>query len=379
MPRAPNRGPVSPSPLRSVGSTTRQRWSTLTPRATPSPRGMKSTIVPASTRTEGNGASPARHSSNRTGSNASVSRYQATDRSTSATTSTRWSNPCTRTCAMSDGMQRSMIEQIVLDHVALATEHQRDAWPRYRGDLAGIWLGDGGDLQGFLSSQARYANGMKVELLEPYRVEANDFLRRYLDRNGPGPHHLTYKVTDIVSALEETEAAGYRPVNVNITGEDWKEAFLHPKDAPGIVVQLAQAARTGRGVAEPADNDPEPRVDRPASLLRVVHAVRSMDEGMRLFAGLLGGEEVGRGADEAATWVDLAWPGPGRIRLLSPTDDSSPVSSWLGSRAGRLHHLAFAVDRPGEVPDAVALSDGSWEVPPERNLGVRLVLFDAAT
>jgi len=271
-----------------------------------------------------------------------------------------------------------MINEIVLDHVALGVERQRDAWPRYRRDLAGIWLGDGGDLQGFLSSQARYANGMKVELLEPYQVETNDFLRRFLDRNGPGPHHLTYKVKDIVAALEETEAAGYRPVNVSIEGDDWKEAFLHPKDAPGIVVQLAQAARTGRDVAEPADDDPEPRVDRPAALLRVVHAVASMDDGMRLFAGLLAGEEIGRGGDEAAAWVDLAWPGPGRIRLLAPADGSSPVAAWLGSRAGRLHHLAFAVDDPGGVPDAVQLADGSWEVPPERNLGVRLVLFDAA-
>jgi catechol 2,3-dioxygenase-like lactoylglutathione lyase family enzyme len=267
-----------------------------------------------------------------------------------------------------------MIEDITLDHVALGTEHQRDAWPRYRGDLAGIWLGDGGDLKGFLSSQARFANGMKVEFLEPYRVEDNDFLRRFLDRNGPGPHHLTYKVKNIVAALAETEAAGYRPVGVSLDSDDWKEAFLHPKDAPGIVVQLAQAAHTGRDVAEPAADDTAPRVPEPATLVRVVHAVASMHDGLRLFAGLLGGEETGRGEDEAATWVDLAWPGPGRIRVLAPCDEHSPVATWLDGRAGRLHHLAFTVDRPGEVPDAVALADGSWEVPPERNLGVRLIL-----
>jgi catechol 2,3-dioxygenase-like lactoylglutathione lyase family enzyme len=267
-----------------------------------------------------------------------------------------------------------MIEHITLDHVALATEQQRDAWPRYRGDLAGIWLGDGGDLKGFLSSQARYANGMKVEFLEPYRVEDNDFLRRFLDRNGPGPHHLTYKVADIVAALEETEAAGYRPVNVSIEADDWKEAFLHPKDAPGIVVQLAQAAHTGRAEAAPAADDPPPRVAEPATLVRVVHAVASMHEGLRLFAGLLGGEETDRGEDDAATWVDLAWTGPGRIRVLAPRHEGSAVAAWLAGRSGRLHHLAFTVDRPGEVPDAVALPDGRWEVPPEHNLGVRLIL-----
>src|SRR5438067_5087567 len=217
-----------------------------------------------------------------------------------------------------------MIDHIDLDHVALACEHQRDAWPRYRGDLAGIWLGDGGDLDGFISSQTAFANGMRLELLEPHRVETNDFLRRFLDRNGPGPHHLTYKVTDIVSALAETEAAGYQPVNVHLEREDWKEAFLHPKDAPGIVVQLAQAAYRAREPQPSSTDDPVPRVVAPATLVRVVHAVASLHEGLRLFAGLLAGEEVGRGADEAATWGDLAGTGPGRLRIRPPSDDSGP-------------------------------------------------------
>ena len=41
--------------------TTRQKWSTLRPAGAPSPASMMSMIVPAETRTEGNGASPARH------------------------------------------------------------------------------------------------------------------------------------------------------------------------------------------------------------------------------------------------------------------------------------------------------------------------------
>src|SRR3954454_20578878 len=202
-----------------------------------------------------------------------------------------------------------MIEDITLDHVALATEHQRDAWPRYRGDLAGIWLGDGGDLKGFLSSQARYANGMKVEFLEPYRVEENDFLRRFLDRNGPGPHHLTFKVTDIVAALAEVESAGYRPVSVNIDDPGWREAFLHPKDAPGVVVQLAQSDESGDWGVPLPDGYPAVHV-APATLERVTHAVASLDDGVRLFRDVLAGEELGRGGDEAGRWVDLGWHGP---------------------------------------------------------------------
>lgn len=131
-----------------------------------------------------------------------------------------------------------------LDHVAVAVEQQAVAWPRYGGDLPSTWIGGGGT-PGFRSAQVEFANGMKVEVLEPYLVEHNDFLRRFLDRNGAGPHHLTFKVKDIVGAIARAEEAGYRPVGVNLADDFWKEAFLHPKDAPGVVVQLAQQADGG--------------------------------------------------------------------------------------------------------------------------------------
>ena len=113
-----------------------------------------------------------------------------------------------------------MIPDIDLDHVALAFEDRRPGQLRYAGELGGTWIGGGAD-PGFWSEQVAFANGMKVELLEPLNVEENDFLRRFLDRNGAGPHHLTFKVKDIRAALELTESAGYRPVSVNLDNEHW--------------------------------------------------------------------------------------------------------------------------------------------------------------
>lgn len=266
-----------------------------------------------------------------------------------------------------------MIADIDLDHVAVALERQADAWPRYAGDLSGRWIG-GGDTVGFASAQVGYANGMKLEVLEPWHPEENDFLRRFLDRSGPGPHHLTYKVGDIVAALGEAEAAGYCPVGVDLSSDTWKEAFLHPKDAPGIVVQLAQASGSDWG--SEAQGLPPPRTPEPAVLDRVVHAVASLDDGLRLFAHLLAGRELDRGEDIEGNWVELGWPGPGRVRLLQPRSGSA-AAGWLGERAGRLHHLAFRCSDPGAVPDARAWEDGRFEVPPEHNFGVRLVLTAA--
>jgi catechol 2,3-dioxygenase-like lactoylglutathione lyase family enzyme len=262
------------------------------------------------------------------------------------------------------------IPTIDLDHVAVALERQADAWPRYGGELSARWFGGGGTA-GFASAQVVYGNGMKVEVLEPYLVEQNDFLRRFLDRNGPGPHHLTFKVGNLREALDLAEAAGYRPVGVNLENSWWMEAFLHPKDAPGVVVQLAQTGEGGDWGGDPTPPwYPAARTVEPADLVHVAHAVADLDEGLRLFAGLLAGRETARFERDGITAVDLAWPGPGRVRLLSGT----PLASWLDGRAGRVHHVAFAAADPLELTSATAVADDVVEVTPEANFGVRLIV-----
>jgi hypothetical protein len=266
-----------------------------------------------------------------------------------------------------------VIKDIDLDHVAVAVEHHTDAWPRYGGDLPPArWIGGGGT-SGFASYQVEYANGMKVEVLEPFNVEENDFLRRFLDRNGPGPHHLTFKVKDLGAALEQAEAAGYRPVGVNLANPWWKEAFLHPKDAPGVVVQLAESNEGGDwgGEREAPAWFPAPRVPEPAALVHVAHALADLDEGRRLFVGLLAGQQIGEGEDGGIRWLDLAWPGPGRVRLLA----GAPLDGWLDGRTGRVHHLAFTTAEPAGIAEArPASEDGTFEVDPTHNNGVRLRL-----
>jgi methylmalonyl-CoA/ethylmalonyl-CoA epimerase len=256
---------------------------------------------------------------------------------------------------------RTVIAEADLDHIAVATESWADAWPRYIGDLGGVWVGGGPEV-GFSSAQVRFANEMRLEVLEPYEPERNDFLRRFLDHSGPGPHHLTFKVPDIVAALKKVDAAGYRPIGVNLEHPDWKEAFLHPKDGPGVVIQIAQSS--GNWTSAPPPALPEVRAKHPATLDRVTHAVANLDEGLRLFQGLLGGAVVDVGDDETNTWVELRWPGPGRVRVAAPASASSPLSAWLGDRRGRIHHIAFTL--PG--------APNPGEVAPDDNLGVRLLI-----
>jgi Glyoxalase/Bleomycin resistance protein/Dioxygenase superfamily len=262
-----------------------------------------------------------------------------------------------------------------LDHVAVAVERWSDAWPRLVGLLGGRWM-SGGRGPGFAPAQIGFANAMRVEVLEPHQVERNDFLRRFLDRSGAGPHHLTFKLEDLAGALDLAEAAGYRPINVDVSDPTWKEAFLHPKESCGVLVQLAQPID---GYWETPPPEGFPTSGSPmATLVRVTHAVADLDEGVRLFSGLLGGDEIARGADESARWIDLAWPGPGRVRLAAPASAGSPVAAWIGDRPGRVHHVAFAgvSGAAAGTEGAVELADGSYELPPDEATGTRILLND---
>jgi methylmalonyl-CoA/ethylmalonyl-CoA epimerase len=253
-----------------------------------------------------------------------------------------------------------VITDIDLDHVAVAAERQVDAWPRYVGDLGGTFLG-GGWTVGFGTAQVGYANRMRLEVLEPHETEKNDFLRRFLDRNGPGPHHVTFKVKDIADALAQAEEAGFQPVSVDLRDPLWKEAFLHPKQSWGIVVQLAQAKGEWKGGADRPM--PDKRTTQPARLDHVAHAVSSLTGARALFVDLLGGREVESGDG----WTELAWQGPGRIRLLERPED-------LDGRMGAVSHLAFTCERPEDIADARRQDDGTWVIDAADNLGTRLVL-----
>jgi catechol 2,3-dioxygenase-like lactoylglutathione lyase family enzyme len=255
------------------------------------------------------------------------------------------------------------------DHVALALPDARDFWSLFGGALGGRWAGGGESLGGFAFSQARFANGMKVEALEPFSPESNDFLVRFLATSGAGPHHLTFLVDDLEASLGRVRAAGYRPVGVDLDGEHWKEAFLSSREAGGIVVQLAWA--DGEPTRPPPAWLPPPPAHPAAELVHVAHAVADLPAALVLAKGLLDGRSIDAGAGGGLGWVDVGWPGDGRLRLVA----GDPVAPWLSGRSGRLHHLCFRLEEPGALAGAVA-RDGWWDVPPTTALGTRLVLVE---
>jgi hypothetical protein len=293
------------------------------------------------------------------------------------------------------GMDEGPIEGVSLDHVAHAVHHWPDVWARYTVDLGAEWS-SGGYGRGFAPAQLRFANGGRIEVLMPNDPHLNDFLQRFLDASGPGPHHLTFKVPDLTSAIERVRRSGIEPIGINRSDPEWMEAFLHPKVATGVVVQLAEAYGTWSN-PPPEDYPDAQRLRRdgsgplpPAAFRRIVHAVADLHWASTLFVGVLGGTVVDRGIRADHEWMEITWSGPPALRLVAPLVGTSgtPLHRWIGSHGGRVHHLEFDVDEPGSIPDALPANDQlvgldlgqaegrRWVVGSDVNAGLQLV-FDA--
>ncbi|MGI9615667.1 MAG: VOC family protein [Acidimicrobiales bacterium] len=268
------------------------------------------------------------------------------------------------------------MNEIVMDHVAVASANAWDNLIRYGYQLGGRWLGgpdndpERTDTGGFYFCQVEFARGARIEILEAIPGEGSDFIRRFLARNGPGPHHYTFKVPDFDAAVEQVRSLGYDIVGERADNPDWMEAFLHPKQSHGIVIQLAHQGAGSGGWVDATPLPPSPR-NEIASLDRCVHLVADLSSATELFTKALDMSIVEEGNDGVGSYVELA-SGAFRLQLVNPTD--AELGHWLGDRTGRLHHVAFSLDEPGTVPDARPIGAGRYEIPPEQNLGLRLRL-----
>lgn len=140
-----------------------------------------------------------------------------------------------------------MIEGAI-DHVAIAVRDIGHAMPLFVDSLGGEFLFAGDNRhQGFRWAQFRYPHGGKVELVTP--LAPDGFVARFLHRRGEGVHHVTLKVPDIHAAIAHLGARGVPLINVWTDDPDWKEAFIHPRDAHGVLIQVAQSSRSDEEAA----------------------------------------------------------------------------------------------------------------------------------
>jgi len=221
--------------------------------------------------------------------------------------------------------------QFCLDHIAVGVRDVSAATPFLVGALGGEAY-EAGPGQGFRFWQFRYADGGRLELLEPDGPPGG-FLHRFLEARGPGVHHVTFKVDDIQAAMKRAAEAGYDVVGFNEDFPGWKEAFLHPKQAQGLVVQLAEEDASVQLPGE-WSFPPAPEPGPAATLVGLRLAARDAGRARAQWEELLGAE-----CRQEAGELRFHWPGsPLRVcvRILPETAEGPIAIEVTPARDGVL-------------------------------------------
>lgn len=87
------------------------------------------------------------------------------------------------------------------------------------------------------------AGGTKIELLESLHEDSP--IARFLEKRGPGLHHLAFQTTDADADVKRLQEAGYRVLGDGPKrGADNKVIFfVHPSDTAGVLTEFCMAAR----------------------------------------------------------------------------------------------------------------------------------------
>ena len=94
--------------------------------------------------------------------------------------------------------------------------------------------------QGVEAASLEAGDHTTVELIQP--VDPEGSVARFLEKRGPGLHHVAYEVPDIAAALAELAAGGARLIDTvarrGLGGH--MIAFIHPESTGGILTELVE-------------------------------------------------------------------------------------------------------------------------------------------
>ena len=83
--------------------------------------------------------------------------------------------------------------------------------------------------------------GYEIELLEPMGKDTP--VGKFIDKKGPGIHHLALEVDNIEESLAKAKENGLEPIGESPRpgADDTLVAFFHPKDTGGVLLEIVEA------------------------------------------------------------------------------------------------------------------------------------------
>ncbi len=123
-----------------------------------------------------------------------------------------------------------------LDHVAIAVPSIEDAAPLYE-RVTGSRCSP---VETLPAQGVRVAFVGALELLEPLAPDTT--VGRFLERGGPGLHHVAYRVEDLAAELERLRNQGVELIDTEPRegARGHLVAFVHPRSTGKVLVEMVQ-------------------------------------------------------------------------------------------------------------------------------------------
>lgn len=127
-----------------------------------------------------------------------------------------------------------------LNHIAIAVPDLQAAITRLAEDL-GLTLEGTEDVVAASTSTAFFPiPGTRIELVHP--LQGKGPIAGFLEKKGPGLHHICFETDDIEADVERLRGRGYQFLSPAPTpgAHGTRVIFMHPRSFDGVLVELAQ-------------------------------------------------------------------------------------------------------------------------------------------
>jgi methylmalonyl-CoA epimerase len=129
---------------------------------------------------------------------------------------------------------------IKINHIGLATSSIDEAL-RIFGDGLGLEVSASEDVPGDMTRVAFAPLGeSRLEFIEP--MDGEGPVQKFLEKRGPGIHHICLEVEDLPGLLDRLRSQGIELVDQEPRpgAHGTMVAFIHPKAANGVLVELVE-------------------------------------------------------------------------------------------------------------------------------------------
>lgn len=131
-----------------------------------------------------------------------------------------------------------------IDHIGIAVDNLEKGAEFYQalgfGDMSTEEVKSEKVRTGFLKLQ----NNSNLELLEP--TSDDSVIKKFLEKRGPGIHHICLRVKNIDEVVAQLKTKGVRLLSENpkIGAHNCRVIFIHPASTGGVLIELSEPQKT---------------------------------------------------------------------------------------------------------------------------------------